>query len=406
MKSRTHSRLSKRSFAIGTALTAIMLGCAVYFGLQSRPARATSPAMTAAPVSVAIVGRKDVVTWDEFSGRLEAVERVDIRPRVSGAIQSVHFREGAIVKRGDLLVRIDPGPYAAAVDRAEALVASAQARLSYAQHDQARAQRLLDEQAIAQREYDDRLNALQQAGANLRAEEAALSSARLDLGYTDVRAPVAGRMGKLEVTAGNLVAAGPDAPVLTTLLSVSPIYASFDADERVVSGALRESSHGSGGRERMDDTPVQIETASTAGTPISGRLQLIDNRVDAKSGTVRVRAVFDNKDGRLMPGQFAKVRMGQSQPRSVLLINERAVGTDQDKRYVMVVGADNKVAYRELGLGGEADGLRIITSGVTAGERVVLDGLQRLKPGSLVAPELVPMDVNAKPSPHRTAAPA
>ena len=194
---------------------------------------------------------------------------------------------------------------------------------------------------------------------------------------TQVRAPVSGRVGRLEITVGNLVAAGPGAPVLTTLVSVNPIYASFDADERVVLRALKDLTQG---------IPVEMETAG--GTTHRGRLQLIDNQVNARSGTVRVRAVFDNRDGSLIPGQFAKLRMGQAKTEPALLISERAVGTDQNKRYVMVVGEDNKAAYREITLGGTANGQRIVTSGLKPGERIIVNGLQRVRPGTLVAPQV------------------
>jgi multidrug efflux system membrane fusion protein len=342
---------------------------------------------------VATIAASDVATWDEFSGRLEAVDRVDVRSRVAGAIKSTHFREGALVKAGDLLVTIDPAPYAAEVDRAEALVVAAQARVSHAKSEHERSQRLWDERAIAQRELDERSNALREAEANLRAALAALHAARLNLDYTQVRAPVAGRVGRLEITVGNLVAAGPGAPVLTTLVSVSPIYASFEADEQVVARALKELRGDGGTLARLDRIPVLMGTSASSDTPFKGTLQLVDNQVDAKSGTVRVRAVFDNKDGALLPGQFARVRLGQLRTRSALLVNERAVGTDQSKKFVLVVGADNKALYREVTLGGAVDGLRIVTAGLQPGERIVVNGLQRVRPGALLAPETVPMDV-------------
>ncbi|MEP7099902.1 MAG: efflux RND transporter periplasmic adaptor subunit, partial [Burkholderiales bacterium] len=336
------------------------------------------------------------------SGRLEAVERVDIRSRVAGTVQSVHFREGALVKKGELLLTIDPAPYAADVERAEAQVAAAQARQSYSKNEYERAQRLLDEKAIAQREADERINAQREADANLRAARAALQSAQLSLGYTQVRAPVAGRVGRLEITVGNLVAAGPGAPVLTTLVSVSPIYASFDADEQIVTRALKELPSGSSARAQLDKIPVQMGTAGTTDTPFTGKLQLVDNQVDAKSGTVRVRAVFDNADGSLLPGQFARLRMGQVKSSEALLVNERAVGTDQNKKYVMVVGNDNKAAYREVTLGANVNGLRIVTSGLQPQERVIVNGLQRVRPGALVAPQPVEMQIKAEAA-HSTA---
>ena len=203
-----------------------------------------------------------------------------------------------------------------------------------------------------------------------------------------MRAPISGRVGKLEITVGNQVAAGPSAPVMTTLMSVSPIYASFDADEQVMAKIQGE-------RNKLERIPVQMGTITMEGTPLTGHLQLIDNQINAKSGTVRVRAVFDNKDGSLTPGQFARVRMGDANKTQALLITERAVGTDQSKRFVMVVGQDSKAEYREVQLGAPANGLRIVSAGLKAGERIVVNGLQRIRPGALLAPALVPMD--AKP---------
>jgi len=382
----------RRLWVAGTTLTAVAAALATVFMLQSGPAVATpSPAVQATPVSVATVVQSDVATWNEFSGRLEAVERVDIRSRVAGTVQGVHFREGALVKAGDLLLTIDPAPYQADVDRADAQVFAAQSRLTNAKSNYVRAKQLLADHAISQREYDDSLNAQSEADANLRSAQAELQTARLSLGYTQVRAPVSGRVGKLEITTGNLVAAGPGAPVLTTLVSVSPIYASFDADEQVVTRALRDLPAGAGARAQIDRIPVQMGTVADTATPIAGHLQLVDNQVDGKSGTVRVRAVFDNADGSLMPGQFAHLRMGQVKADPALLINERAVGTDQNKKFVMVVGADDKANYREVTLGANVDGLRIVTSGLKPNERVVVNGLQRVRPGSLIAPQMVAM---------------
>jgi multidrug efflux system membrane fusion protein len=385
-----------------TALTAVAAIVSAIFGLQSADAEANTPAAAApqaTPVSVATVAQTRITAWDEFSGRLEAVERVDVRSRVAGAVQSVHFKEGSLVRKGDLLITIDPAPYAAEVDRAEAQVASAQARTAFSRSEQERAKRLWDEQAIAQRELDERTNAGREAEASLRAAQAALQTARLSLGYTQVRAPVAGRIGRLEVTVGNLVAAGPGAPVLTTLVSVSPIYASFDVDEQIVGRALKDTAGGSSTGAAIEQIPVQMGTAATQGTPFEGKLQLIDNQVDARSGTVRVRAAFDNKDGSLIPGQFARIRMGQARNSSVVLVSERAVGTDQSKKFVMVVNGDNKTEYREVTLGAPANGLRVVTSGLKAGERVVVNGLQHVRPGALVAPQVVPMEATAQARP-------
>jgi len=387
-----------RLWGAGIALVAAVAGAAMFFTAPGGDAQATDPSSKAAPatpVSVAIVEPRDATIWDEFSGRLEAVERVEVRPRVAGAVQAVHFREGAMVKQGDLLITIDPAPYVADVQRAEARVVAAQARLSLAKADLDRARRLWESRTNSQRDLDVRLNAHQEAEANLRAAQAELQSARLNLSYTEVRAPVSGRVGKLEITVGNLVAAGPGAPVLTTLVSIDPVYASFNADEQAVMRALKTLSADSNRYTQLERIPVQMETATSEGTPYQGHLQLIDNQVDTRSGTVRARAVFDNADGRLMPGQFVRLRMGRAKAEPLLLVNERAVGTDQDKKFVFVVDAANKAAYREVTLGASVDGLRVVTSGLNPGERIILNGLQRIRPGVQVAPQLVRMDATS-----------
>lgn len=385
------------TIVVATSLTALAAIVATAFGLSSSPAEANGPAPAppATPVSVATVVASEVAASHEFSGRLEAIERIEVRSRAAGTVQAVHFREGALVKQGDLLFSIDAAPYAAEVERAEAQAMAARSRLAHAKSEHERSQRLWDERAIAQREFDERSNALREAEANLRAAEAAVQSARLNLGYTQVRAPIAGRIGRIEINAGNLVAAGPGAPVLTTLVSVSPIYASFDADEQLIVRALKDLPGGASARAQLERIPVQMGTAATAQLPFEGRLQLVDNQVDTKSGTIRVRAVFDNKDGSLIPGQFARLRMGEAKAGSALLINERAVGTDQDKRYVMVVGADSKAVWREVKLGASVNGLRVVSEGLKAGERIVVNGLQRVRPGMALAPREVAMD--AKP---------
>jgi multidrug efflux system membrane fusion protein len=340
---------------------------------------------------VATVEMKDTAIWSDFSGRVEAIGRVEIRPRAAGAIVQAHFREGALVKRNDLLFTIDPAPYVAAVQGAEAQLASAQARLVLAAKEQQRAQQLVGNGFTPQRDVDQRVNEMRASEANVRAMQAALDTARLNLGYTEVRAPIAGRVGRIEVTTGNLVPAGPTAPVLTTLVSVDPIYASFEADEPSLTRALASLPSSGDLVDQIGRIPVQMGTLATPGTPFTGRLQLVDNVVDARSGTVRVRAEFDNPDGRLMPGQFARLRLGLAKTEPALAISENAIGTDQDRRFVMVVGDDNKVAYRQVSLGGIADGMRLVTSGLKPGERIVVNGLQRIRPGALVAPQAVPM---------------
>jgi multidrug efflux system membrane fusion protein len=384
-----------RVWAAAIALTATAAGVGVFLAMPSTVTQSQAQqnaAPPAAPVSVAVVEQRDVALWDEFSGRLEAVERVEVRSRVAGAVLAAHFREGALVKQGDLLITIDPDPYAAEVERAEAQVVAARARVALTKSELDRGQQLWDSRTVSQRDLDTRLNAHREAEANLKAALAALQSSRLNLRYTEVRAPVDGRVGRLEITVGNLVTAGPEAPVLTTLVSVNPIYASFNADEQIVMRAVNALGGNGSVASQVGRIPVQISTVMSNGTPIEGRLQLIDNQVDARTGTVRLRAVFDNAGGRLIPGQFVRVRMGHAKAEPALLVNERAIGTDQNKKFVMVVDAANKAAYREVTLGASMDGLRVVTSGLKSGERIVVNGLQRVRPGAEVAPETVPMD--------------
>ncbi|CAL4866305.1 Multidrug efflux pump subunit AcrA [Asticcacaulis sp. MM231] len=361
---------------IGTALT------------TQAASQAAAPAAT--PVTVAVVATQNVSVWDDFSGHLEAVDRVEIRPRVAGAVKAIHFREGALVKAGELLVTIDPATYQAEAARAQADVSAATARLTLATSEQARAQRLWNDHAIAQSELESRTNDLKAAEANLAAARASLQSANLNLSYTQVRAPVSGRVGRIEVTVGNLVAAGPQAQMLTTLVSVSPIYASFDADETVINRTIADL-----GTASLETIPVTVETDN--GAPIDGHLQLIDNQFDGTSGTLRARAVFQNTEGKLIPGQFVRVRMGAAQTKPAVLVSELALGTDQSKRFVYVVGADHKVAYREVTLGGTANGLRIVTTGLKDGDRVVVSGIQHVGPGSVVTETVAAMDAKAKP---------
>jgi multidrug efflux system membrane fusion protein len=382
----------RRFIILGTASALALAIGASLFAVFGGGAQASDPVAPAAapavPVSVASVEQKETPSWDEFSGRLEAVERVEVRSRVSGAVLSSHFREGALVKQGDLLIAIDPDPYAAEVARQKAAVSAAEARVSLNRSELDRGKQLNGNSYLSKSDLDRRINDYNEAEASLQAAVAALKTAQLNLDYTEVRAPVSGRAGKLEVTTGNLVAAGPGAPVLTTLVSVDPIYVLFNADETIAAIALEPSP--TDGAADISKIPVEITTVT--GQTASGLLQFIDNQVDTDSGTVRMRAVFDNPQGRLMAGQFARVRVGRAKTSEAIAISERAIGTDQDKKFVMVVGTDNKAAYREIQIGKSVDGLRVVTAGLNPGERIVVNGLHRIRPGAVVEPQTVPMD--------------
>lgn len=372
-------------------LAAVLAGLfSVGGGLAVYHSRATAtPAAVAAPaaaVDVAAVVSRSITEWQQYSGRLEAVERVEVHPQVSGILTAVHFKDGSLVKKGDPLFTIDPRPFAAEVARAEAQLAGAEARAAYTASDLARGKRLLADDAIARRDFDEKQNAAREASANRQAATAALKVARLNLEYTRIVAPIAGRASRAEITVGNLVAAG-NGPALTTLVSADRMYAAFDVDEqsylRVVNGA------------KGKPLPIHIGLADDEGYSLEGRLSSVDNHLDSTSGTIRLRATVDNPDGRLVPGLYARVRLGSDTPRDALLIDEKAVGTDQDKRFVLVVGAGDRTAYREVRLGSAQEGLRVVESGLKAGERIVVNGLQRVRPGDAVNPHVVPMGAAA-----------
>lgn len=373
----------------GAVAAVLLAGGSIYLDLsqsavaaQATAAAAPSPAV---PVTVAVVNPRNVTTWQEFSGRLEAVDRVQVRPRVAGAIQSVHFREGGLVKAGDLLVTIDPEPYRAEVAQAQGQVASAEAKLEFASSELERGKSLAAKNTISQSDLTQRQSVQSEALANLQSAKATLKTAQLNLDYTQIRAPIAGRAGKLEITVGNLVAAGSASAPLVTLVSSDPIYASFDASEELVARILADLPV-ENGVPAIDQVPVEVVTLA-ADAPVRGKLQLIDNEVNAASGTIRVRAVFDNPGSKLIPGQFVRVRMGQPKAQDHLMVSEKAVGIDQDKKFVFVVNGENKVDYRQVELGSAVDGLRIVEKGLNPGDRIVVNGLQRVRPGVVVAPQ-------------------
>lgn len=373
--------------SLGTGI-ALLGGVTLWFLLGSTVTQGSdqAPVPSATPAIVATIDSRDVSLWEEFSGRLEAIERVELRPRVPGAVEAVHFREGSLVRKGDLLFTIDPAPYIAEVEKAEAQVRAAEANLVFARSELERGMKMTAHQTIAQRDLDTRLNNVREAEANLSASHAVAKAARLNLSYTEVRAPISGRVGKIEVTAGNLVNGGSSAPVLTTIVSTNPIYVSFDADEDAVRRALETLPAGGDRRDHLARIPVEMSYGPEAEI-VRGKLQLIDHSVNSASGTVRVRAVFDNDDDRLMPGQFARIRLGQATTTSALVVPERAIGVDQDKKFVLVVSPDSKANYREIKLGASVDGGRIVTSGLNPGERIVVDGLQKVRSGALIAPQ-------------------
>ncbi|GGX77031.1 MexE family multidrug efflux RND transporter periplasmic adaptor subunit [Pseudoduganella dura] len=365
--------------AVGAATT-VMSGCT---DANSK----TEPAASSAgpPVSAAVVVERPVAETQEFSGRLEAIEVVQIRPRVSGYITKVNFIPGAEVKKGDLLFVIDPRPYQAEADRAQAAANSARARADLARIELQRAERLLADRAIAQREFDERAAGQKELEANARAAQAQLDAARLNLSYTRVTAPIDGRVSKAEITLGNLVDA---TAVLTSVVSLDRMYASFDGDEQTY---LRVGSRA----QRGQPTAVNVGLNNEEGFPHEGALEFVDNQLDTRTGSVRMRATLKNADRTLAPGLFARIQVGSGIPRNTVLIRDKAVGTDQSRKFVVVVGPDNKAVFRPVTLGPLVDGMRVVRSGLKPGEKIVVDGLQRVSPGSQVSAQVVPMDESA-----------
>ncbi|MCU1751233.1 efflux RND transporter periplasmic adaptor subunit [Pseudomonas sp. 6D_7.1_Bac1] len=341
-----------------------------------------SVAPAAAEVDVAMALSRPVTDWQNYSGRLEAVEKVVIRPLVSGTIIAVHFKDGAIVKEGDLLFEIDARPYTAQVEQAQASLAAAKSRSLYTATDLGRAQRLIKSNAIAMRDLDEKQNAASEAQANVRQAQAILDSSRLDLAHTRIIAPVSGRMSRALVTTGNIVSAGENAAPLSTLVSLSPIYAAFDVDEQTF---LRYLNHGSA---KGNEVPVMLGLSNETDYSREGKLASMDNQLDVQSATLRVRASFDNTDGLLRPGMLARIKLGGGPPRQAVLIDDSAIGTDQDKKFVLVVTANDQVEYRRISPGNLVGDLRIIDSGLQAGERVMINGLHRARPGDTVRPLL------------------
>ncbi|MFJ3485405.1 efflux RND transporter periplasmic adaptor subunit [Pseudomonas sp. NPDC090202] len=384
------------SVVFSALLVAGTAGIVVKYGDHLEPVSSAHAASDVAPptteVDVATVVFKTISEWQSYSGRLEAVDRVDIRPLVPGTIVAVHFRDGALVKKGDLLFTLDQRPYLAEVDRAAGQLAAAESRAAYTATDAARAQRLIEQNAIARRDFDEKQNASREAVANVKVARAALDAARVNLSYTQITAPVAGRVSRAELTVGNIVAAGTS-PLLTTLVSVSPIYAAFDVDEQTY---LRYLNQGFGSA-----APVSLGLADEDGYSRKGAVDSIDNQLDTQSGTIRVRARFDNANGALLPGLYARIKVGGGKPFEAVLVNDSAIGTDQAKKFVLVVGVGDRVEYREVSLGNLHEGLRVVTSGLKAGDRVIVNGMQRARPNDTVRVNSVDMaDVSraAKPA--------
>src|SRR4051812_848319 len=342
--------------------------------------RKDAPPMQSPQVTVAPAVERVVTDWDEFTGHFDAVNSVEVRPRVGGFVQRIGFTEGATVHQGDVLFVIDQRPYEAEVSRAEAVLAEARTRNQLAGMEVERAKKLVNTQAISREELDARTSGQAEGDAQVRAAEAAVKLARLNLEWTVVRAPISGRVGRAEITPGNVVQAGAPSPtLLTTIVSLDPIYVYFDTDEQAYLKYMGTAAGTANGR------PVLVGLANEKGFPHEGRLNFVDNRVDGTSGTIRARALLSNVNRTFTPGLFARVRLLGTDKHLATMVQDAAIGTDQDRKFVLVLKADNTVEYRPVTLGRVVEGLRVVDSGLQPGERVVINGLMRVRPGMKVA---------------------
>lgn len=373
-----------RTFVLGSVAALVLAAC----GNSETTDQAQAPA--APQVSVAQVVYERVTEWDEFTGRLQAPETVNLVPRVSGYIEEVHFSEGALVKQGDLLLRIDPRPFAAEVTRLKAELQSAQSAAELAENDFNRAEKLSIARAISAELLDSRLARKQQTAATVASVKAALERAVLDLSYTRIIAPISGRVSYAMVTTGNYVTAGQSQ--LTSLVSTDKMYAYFDVDEQSYLKYARLAQVGKRADTRdATANPVYMALADDTAFSHIGSIDFVDNSVNQQTGTIRIRASFSNSDNSLLPGLFVRIRLVSSASYDGVLIDEKAVGTDLNNKYVLVVNAENQLEYRAVQLGEKVNGLRIVRSGLAAKDRIVVNGLQRVMPNMQIEPRLVEM---------------
>jgi len=370
-------------------MTSRLIGSLLLFLLLAacQQPQAALPPPPLPQVTVSQPVAREVVEWDEYTGRLEAVESVEVRARVNGYLQSVHFTDGAIVQKGALLFVIDPRPYQEELNRATAALEQTMARYERTQKDFARAQQLVRSRAISQEELDTRSADQREAQEAVQAARAAAEAARLNVEFTQVRAPISGRISRQFVTEGNLVNGGTaQSTLLTTIVSLDPIYGYFEVDERSYLKYSRLWRNGARSGSREARIPVNLGLADETGFPHQGRLDFLDNRLDPNTGTMTGRAIFPNANLTLTPGLFARIRLPGSSQYGALLISDEAIGTDQTQRFAFVVIDQDTVEYRKVELGPIIDGLRVIRVGLKPEDWVIVNGVQRVRAGVKVDP--------------------
>ncbi|MDB6069268.1 MAG: mexE [Verrucomicrobiales bacterium] len=370
-----------------TLLPALAAALALAGASCRPPVAGTTPPPPVPTVTVARGIARTVTEYDDFVGRLESPQSVEIRARVSGYLEKVHFKEGGEVKQGDLLFTIDPRPYQATVDRFLADLDRAKIRAELARSEATRAEKLVASRAISSEEAETRVKALTEAEAAIRSAEAGLNASKLDLEFTSIHAPITGRIGQALVTPGNLVGGGTSvATLLTTLVALDPIYCYVEVDERSSLKYRTLAREGKRESALFKEIPARMGLTNESGFPHEGKIDFVDNAIKPDTGTIRARGVFPNADRLMAPGFFARLRIPGSGRYEAVLIRDSALGSDQGRPYVLVVGPDNKVQYRGVTTGPMEDGLRIIREGLKPDERIVITGLLAARPGATVNP--------------------
>jgi len=376
----------KSTVAAVSLLTAAIVGGYYLLDVQSAdaiPTTSSAPSQ-ALPLEVMQVQTENVRLWSEFSGHLTAIDQVDLRPQVSGSIVEIRFEDGQFVTKGDVLFVIDPRTYRSDVEQARAELSVARQNLKLAKKEKIRAEELVGKGNVSKRVFDERANTEAVAISRVNSSVAALEQAKIALDHAHVKAPISGRVSRIEITEGNFVSSGSNAPILTTIVATKEIYADFEVDEQTYLAQMH-SARLSG----KNQIAIPVELLLSNGGSLSGQVHSFDNQIDPQTGTIRTRAVFKNANGALLPGMFAKLRIGTPHEEKLILLPPSAISTDQERKFVYILSDSNKVEYRQITLGAYQDGRRVINSGLTTEDRVVTEGILKIRPGTLVEPKII-----------------